>query len=115
MGNGALAIGPKLPHPSSTLPFLPDVSDGMSAVSESGNDPSPGFCASLEDAKAKFAETWRAWLAVDTEPAAARGGAGRGGAPAQRPGLARITAIEAMSALGKAEVRPPKDGSGFAE
>ena len=25
--------------------------------------PSHGFCASLEEAKAKFAETWRAWLA----------------------------------------------------
>jgi hypothetical protein len=25
--------------------------------------PSYGFCASLEEAKAKFAETWRAWLA----------------------------------------------------
>jgi hypothetical protein len=25
--------------------------------------PSHGFAASLEDAKAKFAETWRAWLA----------------------------------------------------
>jgi hypothetical protein len=24
--------------------------------------PSHGFCASLEEAKAKFAETWRAWL-----------------------------------------------------
>jgi hypothetical protein len=26
--------------------------------------PSHGFCASLGDAKAKFAETWRAWLAL---------------------------------------------------
>jgi hypothetical protein len=26
--------------------------------------PSRGFCASLEEAKAKFAETWRAWLAL---------------------------------------------------
>jgi hypothetical protein len=26
--------------------------------------PSHGFCASLEEAKAKFAETWRAWLAL---------------------------------------------------
>jgi hypothetical protein len=25
--------------------------------------PSHGFCASLDEAKAKFAETWRAWLA----------------------------------------------------
>ena len=25
--------------------------------------PSHGFCASLNEAKAKFAETWRAWLA----------------------------------------------------
>jgi len=23
-----------------------------------------GFCASLDEAKAKFAETWRAWLAL---------------------------------------------------
>jgi hypothetical protein len=26
--------------------------------------PSHGFCASREEAMAKFAETWRAWLAV---------------------------------------------------
>jgi len=26
--------------------------------------PSHGFCASLDEAKAKFAETWRAWLAL---------------------------------------------------
>jgi hypothetical protein len=25
--------------------------------------PSHGFCATLDEAKAKFAETWRAWLA----------------------------------------------------
>jgi hypothetical protein len=25
--------------------------------------PSYGFCATLDEAKAKFAETWRAWLA----------------------------------------------------
>jgi hypothetical protein len=25
--------------------------------------PPPGFCASLDEAKANFAETWRAWLA----------------------------------------------------
>jgi hypothetical protein len=25
--------------------------------------PSRGFCATLDEAKAKFAETWRAWLA----------------------------------------------------
>jgi len=24
--------------------------------------PSHGFCASLDEAKAKFAETWRAWV-----------------------------------------------------
>jgi hypothetical protein len=27
--------------------------------------PSHGFCASLDEAKAKFAETWRAWLALE--------------------------------------------------
>jgi hypothetical protein len=27
--------------------------------------PSHGFCASREEAKAKFAETWRAWLALN--------------------------------------------------
>jgi hypothetical protein len=26
--------------------------------------PSHGFCASLDEAKAKFAETWRAWLTL---------------------------------------------------
>jgi hypothetical protein len=26
--------------------------------------PSHGFCATLDEAKAKFAETWRAWLAL---------------------------------------------------
>jgi len=26
--------------------------------------PSHGFCATLDEAKAKFAETWRAWLGV---------------------------------------------------
>jgi hypothetical protein len=26
--------------------------------------PSHGFCASREEAKAKFADTWRAWLAL---------------------------------------------------
>jgi hypothetical protein len=26
--------------------------------------PSHGFCSSLNEAKAKFAETWRAWLAL---------------------------------------------------
>jgi hypothetical protein len=35
--------------------------------------PSHGFCASLDEAKAKFAATWRAWLALTlkqpTEPA----------------------------------------------
>jgi len=25
--------------------------------------PSHGFCVTLDEAKAKFAETWRAWLA----------------------------------------------------
>jgi hypothetical protein len=25
---------------------------------------SHGFCAGLDEAKAKFAETWRAWLAI---------------------------------------------------
>jgi hypothetical protein len=28
--------------------------------------PSHGFCASLDEAKAKFAETWRKWLALET-------------------------------------------------
>jgi len=27
--------------------------------------PSHGFCATREEAKAKFAETWRAWLALN--------------------------------------------------
>ena len=27
--------------------------------------PSHGFCASLDEAKAKFVETWRAWLALN--------------------------------------------------
>jgi len=27
--------------------------------------PSHGFCATLDEAKAKFAETWRAWLALN--------------------------------------------------
>ena len=27
--------------------------------------PSHGFCASLDEAKAKFAETWRAWLGLN--------------------------------------------------
>jgi hypothetical protein len=30
--------------------------------------PSHGFCATLEEAKEKFAETWRAWLALDVKP-----------------------------------------------
>jgi hypothetical protein len=29
--------------------------------------PSHGFCASLDEAKAKFAEIWRAWLALLTD------------------------------------------------
>jgi len=27
--------------------------------------PSHGFCATLDEAKAKFAKTWRAWLALN--------------------------------------------------
>jgi hypothetical protein len=39
---------------------------------------SDGFCATLDEAKAKLAETWRAWLALNRDTAAAaRGGAGR--------------------------------------
>ena len=30
--------------------------------------PSDGFCATLEEAKARVAETWRAWLALDVKP-----------------------------------------------
>ena len=29
--------------------------------------PSHGYCASLDEAKAKFAETWRAWLALSRQ------------------------------------------------